>query len=160
MANTTPADVLSSLATLIEGLDPAGGEITIGGARSTYSQVNATKWREDPEQMPGSGIDRKFVLRYRPGPVDIQGLTTRNVHRVEVDLGIGHQVGQWDDSRDRKDKDITQLITQLIREDNRPTGVWRIEYLTHTEQLAQDATYWWTWITFGAVVAVSSDFGG
>jgi hypothetical protein len=160
MANTTPADVLSSLATLIEGLDPAGGEIAVGGSRSSYSQVNATKWREDPEQMPGSGIDRRFVLRYRPGPVEVEGLSTTNVHRVELDIGIGHQVGQWDESRDRKDKDIAQLVTQLIREEHRPTGVWRIACLHHSEQLAHDATFWWTWITFEAVVAVSSDYGG
>lgn len=160
MANTTPAAVLSALATLIEGLDPAGGEIAIGGARATYSHVNTTKWREDPEQMPGSGVDRKFVLRYRPGPVDIEGLSTTNVHQVEIDLGIGHQVGDWDDSRDRKDKDLAQLVTQLAREDNRPSGVWRIGFLHHTEQLAQDATFWWTWLTFEAVVAVSSDYGG
>ena len=160
MATTTPNAVLASLATMISGLDPAGGEVSVGARRSSFSEVNYDKWDGDPEVLPDSGLDRKFVLSHSNGDVDVQGGSTQSIHIDTIDLEIGHQIGKWSTGRDRRDRVLAQIKAQTIKESNRPSGVWLIRFSGFSTNTIKDETHWWSTLTFDVTMAVASNYGG
>lgn len=161
MSNTTPDAICLALETMIKALDPSGGESAGVGGFTTYQEINDVKYNGDPENVPKNILDRHFIIDgILPADVDIEGNSTSNTHVGVFELAIAHKIVDYKTSRDRRDKDLHQLVAQLIKESSRPNGVWRIWYQGFAQISIWENTLWWTTLTFGIDYIVSSNYGG
>lgn len=159
MINTTPADVRAAIEAKISGLTPSGG--TSVGTESSYHAIEPQDYQEDPELLAETDLDRGFVIHgLVPKEIRLYSGLTSTVYTDQFDVCIGHQIGEYDTSMDRRDKDTRQLISQVIRNDNRPSGVHVVRFVGSDYRFFQDGLYTWTTLTFEATYAVSSNYGG
>jgi|GEM_PF-2819163 len=164
MNNTTPDAIITAINTFLEdGLTPAGG--TAVGNKTAYEVIDDDDFRPDPEYLAEAELDRQFLcLDIEPNELDLEGLSQSNVHSGILTLVIGHQIGGYEASRDRKLKDVHQIITQLVRvifdTTYAPSGVHRIHFLDSSTDVIRDGTYFWTVIKFDITYAMSADYGG
>jgi hypothetical protein len=159
MNNTTPSAVCSALETLLTGLTPAGG--TTVGNKSTYSMIEDTDYIEDPDTTPEAELDRQIAIHgLEIDSVLNPSIATHNQIVAMMDVCIGHQLADYRDARDRRDKDVLQIASQLIREENRPTGVLLIDFLSGTTAIVHNGLYWWTILNFRIQYYALSTYGG
>jgi len=161
MNNTTPSAICDSIETLIAGLTPSGG--TDVGGKDAFAKIDEVDYNEDPEELATSELDRQFMIHgVVPDSIVTPGQTAHNTSLATVEIAIGHMVGDYEASRDRRDKDLQQIIAQVIRSENRPEGVLLIktEGRASGPDLVKQGTYWWTVLAFLVEYFTDPDYGG
>lgn len=160
MNNTTPDAIYTAIETLIDGLTPSGG--TTVGENTAYAVIEDTDYNEDPTLLDEVEIDRQYMLHgLFLDEVVVHAQTTHNQLKDELVLAIGHQMADFRDSRDRRDKDLRQIQAQLIRIENRPAGVLLIKFKAGDKpRVIRQGTYWWTVLRFECQYYIDPDYGG
>lgn len=144
---------------MIAGLDPSGGETVY--EKSAYAVIEDTNYAEDPDILEESELDRQFQIHgIIPASMSIEGMTTTNVCNGSFQIAIGHILGDYRDSRDRRDKDLQQIVAQVIHLDNKPSGVHSIRHLDTSTRLIREGTYFWTVMEFAITYSAAADYGG
>lgn len=163
MNNTTPDAIISAIETFLADLIPAGG--TAVGNKDAYAVIADEDFVLNPESLAEAELDRQFMcLDIEPNEIDLEGLSQSNMHSGILTIVIGHQIGDYGPSRDRKLKDVHQIISQMIRlthdTEYAPTGVNRIHFISSSTDLIREGTYFWSTIRFDITYAMSADYGG
>lgn len=157
---TTPAAILESLKETIAGLTPAGGNDTGVGIERSFIPFEGESWKEETEDLEETELDRHFIIEgLEPQAVKIIGGSEYDLYTGEVDITIGHQIGEYRAARDRRDADIHQLIVQLQSNDNFPSGVVKIRLIATDKEIIQEGLYWITLIRLGLHYLISSSYG-
>ena len=160
MANTTPSAIHTAIKALIAGLTPIGADID---GEVTYQGVNESAYKEDPEMLPESELDRHFIAHAMEiVEAQIQGGITSNLHEGAFEIAMGHAVSDsYEDGRDRRDNDTHQVITQLMKPANRPAGVHWIHFESAPPpETIKDGKYFWSLIRFSCSYHIDSNYGG
>lgn len=163
MTNTTPSSICSAIHTLITNLTPIGTTPTSGaGTETAFGIVADDIFTGNPDDQPEADLDRQYMVDgVESDSVAIMGGITSNLVVGTFTVSIGHQIGYYRDSRDRRANDILQIITQLIKNANRPTGVnWIRHKDTKTAVIGESKAFWWTVITFNIEYFASNNYGG
>lgn len=157
---TTPDAMIESLSAVIVGLTPAGGHVAGIGTESNYQPFEGDDWIEDQEETEETEIDRHFMFdTVNPQVVKILGGCAYDLWTGELDLVVGHQVGEFRAARARRDNDIHQIISQLIDDANKPTGVAKVRLLSSEKEEIQEGLFWITLIRFGVHYKLATRFG-
>jgi hypothetical protein len=163
MNNTTPGSILITLTTTVAGLTPAGG--TTYGTNDTFTVLEDDDYAEDPYVLAETELDRRFMFHgLTPNILEIHSVLSTSVHReCPMTLVIGHQVGDYRNTRDRRDRDLYQLATQLTRAENFPTGVHIITFEGGETSIISDEDsghHWWSTLRFAVTFSMAADYGG
>jgi hypothetical protein len=157
---TTPDAMLESLADVVIGLTPAGGHEQGIGTERLYQKTQGDDWVLDQEDAPETELDRHFTFyNVQPQEVKILGGCEYDMWTGEVDLIVGHQIGEFRAARSRRDLDVHQLISQLIDGDSYPTGVHKIRLVSTDMTEIKDGLYWVTLIRFNIHYKLATQFG-
>jgi len=159
MTNTTPADIISALETTVTALTPSGG--TTVGTQSAYAVLEEQGYSEDAEEVSDSDLDRQYVVQnVQPQDINIIGRSTHNQVTGTFELAIGHQVAaDYGAGRDRRDKDLQQIVQQVIHVNNRPAGVGVIRYKGMQSSITKQGQFFWSVLTFEIVYYVLATYG-
>lgn len=157
MINTTTAAIRLAIETLIEGLTPSGGAT----GETAYAKIPEDSYEEDFDDISESAIDRRYAIQgFIPQEMSIHGTIGSSVFTSHFELVIGHVLNNYGTSQDRREKDIHQLIAQITRNENRPSGVHRIYYVSGDIQIIRGDMFAWSTLTFAVVHAQAADYGG
>jgi hypothetical protein len=167
MTNLVPDVFYKALEDFIEGLEPAGGLEQGAGVEARYKVAADEDYKDGFELSTESDIDRQFMIPgVVPDSVELVCGISANLFTGSFELDIGHMVGDYRASRDRRDKDTQQLIAQLMREDNFAdvdgiaTGAFKIRFESYSRTMIKDGRYWQTTITFSFTYHTDSNYGG
>lgn len=113
MATTTPTAVITAIKALIEGLTPSGGT-EIQGMEKEYQPANDRESHMPWESRAEGGIDRHFqITEFEIQGFRMLGNTAERDVTAGLVLEIGHMVGNYAESLDRRWLDTYQLVAQL-----------------------------------------------
>ncbi len=161
---TTPADILDALQTLIGDLNPAGGNERGVGIEPAFVPFEGDDWKSEPEEIEETELDRHFIIEgLEPQNMKIIGGCQYDMWLGQLAITIGHQIGAYRPARDRRDKDIHQIISVLVNPESHdksyPTGVVKIRLLASDVEIIQEGLYWITLIRLGLHYKIAKNFG-
>ena len=162
---TTMTAICNSLEILIASLTPAGGNGTAltGGIKgnTAYEYIKDLYWKGDAEEVPDHILDRAFIIEdVTPQDVAIQGGLTESVWLDELVVKIGHQWTNHRAGRNRREQDLHQIVSQLIKESNRPDGVHVVRFTGSNWDKIKEGLFYFTELTFSVQYMMLANYGG
>jgi hypothetical protein len=159
MATTTPDAICTAFETLIGDLTPAGA--AIDGAEVVFETTGDRNSHKDWEERPEGDIDRNFQIDLDMGDFVMFGNRFEQHVLAEIVIEVGHVLGNWKASRNRKLKDIAQIISQITWPANKPTGSHGVHpEIQVSSQLVKGGKFVITRITAEIKFAIPANYGG
>ena len=161
MATTTPSALCTAFEGLIAGLTPVG--TLIEKTRLTYETTGDRNSHKDWEERPEGDIDRNFQLDLDLGDFVMYGNRFEQHVQANLVIEVGHVLGNWKASRNRKLMDVAQIISQLTWPANKNTitGLHGVQPTVQVSgQLVKDGKFMITRITADIQFAIAANYGG
>ena len=146
MASTTPAAMYTALRKLIKGLDPDGS--AHGGESEFEYAAPGFSW-DDVEDRAESDIDRRFTVHdlVRGTPQNF-GSPSSYDYDGTIRVTIGHAITDDEaEGETRRDADLFQIIEELEKSGNFPSGVSLIRFVDQTVS-RYDESHWVSVLAF------------
>lgn len=133
---TTLTTIKNNIEYGIAGLTPAGLALS---QRKYVRASDYADWRD----RPLSDIDRRFTVRLEAdGGWKSFGTSTEHEATARMTIIIGHIKGQRiEDTMERRDTDLRQIVLEAQDPNNRPSSVWRIAFVPPIVTVDMDK--WW-----------------
>lgn len=158
MATTTPDAICTAFEALIGDLTPAGADI---GAETAFETTGDRNSHKEWEERPEGDIDRNFQVDLDLGEFVMFGNTAEQHVRANLVIEVGHVLGNFKASRNRKLKDIAQIISQITWPANKPTGSHGVQpEIQVSGQLIKAGKFMITRITADIQFAIAANYGG